>query len=129
MIIVVTGSRTWTNESQIKDRMEELEAEAKVKGEKLTVVHGAAPGVDRMCAKWAEIVGAKVIAEPAEWNANGYFDRGAGFARNIYMLEQYKPLRVEAFRAEGKSNGTDHCIKEAQKRGIEVNVNHERNSR
>lgn len=126
MIVVVTGSRTWTNESQIKQRMEELEAEAKVKGEKLTVVHGDCPrGADRMCGKWAEIVGAKVIPEPAEWMVDGRKNWEAGKERNIYMLDEYKPDRVEAFRAKGRSNGTDHCVEQAYRRGIEVKVNHE----
>jgi hypothetical protein len=126
MIIVVTGSRHWTNESQIKERMEELHTEAVAKGERLTIIHGGARGVDRMCAKWADIVGAKVIPEPAEWKPNGVFDWEAGKRRNIYMLEEYKPDRVEAFRAPGKSNGTDHCVEQAHIRGIEVEINHER---
>lgn len=126
MIVVVTGSRTWTNESQIKQRMEELEAEAASKGEKLTIVHGdAARGADRMCGKWADHVGAKVISEPAEWVINGRKNWEAGKDRNIYMLEEYNPDRVEAFRAKGKSNGTDHCVEQAHIRGIEVRVNYE----
>lgn len=133
MVIVVTGSRTWTNEAQIKERMEELEAEASAKGEKLTIVHGDSPrGADRMCGKWADIVGAKVIPEPADWDNGRIVNTGyrhvnlAGLDRNELMLDKYNPDRVEAFRSDGKSSGTDHCIKEARKRNIEVIVNHER---
>lgn len=136
MIIVVTGSRTWTNESQIKDRVAELEAESKVKEEKLTIVHGDCPsGADRMCAKWAENFGAKVIAEPADWKNGRIVNIGnrnvnlAGLDRNQLMLDKYEPDRVEAFRAAGVSKGTDHCVKQARKRDIEVVVHHERSSR
>jgi hypothetical protein len=121
MIVVVTGSRTWTDESKIKHVMLDLTVEAEMKGEKLTLIHGNAPkGADRMCAKWAENFGAKVIPEPADWNKDGHFNKGAGFERNILMLEKYKPDFLVAFRAQGKSNGTDHCCKEARKRGIDV---------
>lgn len=132
MIVVVTGSRTWTDESLIKRRMLDLSVEAEMKAEKLIVIHGDAPkGADRMCAKWASHYGAKVIAEPADWDNGRIINTGtrhvnlAGLDRNELMLDKYEPDRVEAFRSKGKSSGTDHCCKEARKRDIEVRVNHE----
>lgn len=130
MIVVTTGSRTWTDESKIKARLMEL----REIDDALTIVVGYDPvkntpkGVDRMVYKWCKALGINVIAEPAEWTVNGKFDRGAGFKRNIKMLEDHQPGRVEAFRAAGKSNGTDNCIKEARKRDIEVIVHNERDT-
>ena len=131
MIVVTTGSRHWTDEPKIKKTLIALEVEAGMKDEKLTVVVGYDPrkktpkGVDRMVYKWCNNLGIDVIPEPADWHNKGLFDRGAGMARNIRMLEDHKPDKVVAFRAAGKSNGTDHCIKQARKRDIEVEVHHE----
>jgi hypothetical protein len=132
MIIVTTGSRHWTDEALIKKELErQIELSKQMRGsEKLTVIVGYDPvkktprGVDRMVYKWCEVLGIDVIPEPADWSKG----RGAGFARNILMLEKYSPDAVVAFRAGGKSNGTDHCIKEARKRHIPVRVVHERNT-
>lgn len=128
MIVVCTGSRTWTDESQIKEKLLELQGEF----DSLTVVVGYDPhkktpkGVDRMVYKWCKALGIHVVCEPADWNGKGYFNRGAGMERNILMLEKYEPNLVVAFRAKGKSNGTDHCITQARKRHIPVQLNHER---
>ena len=128
MIVVATGSRTWTDEAAIKLQLQVLYTECGLHDEKLTVVVGyneekdTPRGVDRMVYKWCKALGIDVIPEPADWSKG----KGAGFMRNALMLDKYKPDKVIAFRAEGKSNGTDHCIKEAKKRGIEVEVHHER---
>jgi hypothetical protein len=137
MIIVITGSRIWTNEAQIKDRLQRLQQEH----ENLTIVVGYDPiadrpqGVDKMVYKWCDVLGISVIPEPADWK-NGRIIRAgnrnvnlAGFDRNELMLDKHKPGKVVAFRAKGKSNGTDHCIKEARRRNIEVEVNHEQDNR
>ena len=137
MIIVVTGSRTWTNESLIKSRLEYWELHARNKEDTLTVIVGYDPvkqtpiGVDKMVYKWCKALGINVIPEPADWK-NGrinYFGSRAvnmaGFDRNELMLDKHNPDLVVAFRAEGKSNGTDHCVKEARKRNIPVELNRE----
>lgn len=128
MIVVTTGSRTWTDESTLKAELQNMYAE--FHGE-LSVVVGYDPwkktpvGADRMVWKWCNALGIHVTPEPADWSKGG----GAGFQRNILMLEKYGPDLVIAFRAAGKSNGTDHCVKEARKRHIPVRMIHERDTR
>lgn len=131
MIVVTTGSRTWTDESLIKDVLQSLQREHKLK---LTVVVGYDPrkqlptGADRMVYKWCRHLGIKVIPEPADWDNGRIIKLGyrnvnlAGFDRNELMLDSHKPDKVVAFRAKGKSNGTDHCIAEAKKRNIKVEI-------
>lgn len=135
MIIVTTGSRTWTNESLIKAKMQEFQKEF---GSELTIVVGYDKfkkkpiGADKIVYKWCDALGIHVICEPADWEngrviklPNGRVIPMAGMDRNELMLDKYQPNLVVAFRAEGKSNGTDHCVKEARRRHIPVQLNHE----
>lgn len=81
------------------------------------IVHGNAPGADRIAAQAADDQGFKVTAIPAEWDRYG---KSAGMKRNVQMLEM-EPSIVIAFW-DGKSRGTAHTIREARKRGIPVLV-------
>jgi hypothetical protein len=132
MIVVTTGSRTWTNESAVKEQLQDLQKFASKKGDGLSVVVGYNPktqkpgGADKMVYKWCEVLGIHCVTEPADWNNGRIMRFGnrhvnmAGFDRNELMLDKYEPDLVLAFRASGKSNGTDHCMKEARKRHIPV---------
>lgn len=58
------------------------------------LVHGAAPGADRMSGRWA---GGRVVetrAHPADWDRHG---RAAGPIRNQEMLDTEHPDAVVAF--------------------------------
>lgn len=138
MKIVTTGSRTWTDESKIKKVLQDWDRKY---GSELTVVVGYDPikktpsGVDRMVYKWCKHLCIRIITEPADWK-NGRIVRVgnrnvnlAGFDRNELMLDKHSPDKLVAFRSDGKSNGTDHCIKEARRRNIEVEVHREKGNR
>lgn len=121
MIIVCTGSRHWTNYDQIDAVIKGLANKRHSIGDTLTVVHGKAKnGVDMMVDAAARKYADEVIPEPAKWREKGFYNPSAGFERNEYMLDEYKPDVLVAFRSLGKSNGTDHCIKEAKLRKIPV---------
>ena len=114
MKVLVCGSRHFENPFAISlaihKRLSELPDDA-------TVIHGDAPGADRMADQSAKARGLNVVAVPADWKTHG---KRAGVLRNIAMLDM-NPVLVLAYW-NGTSNGTAHTISEARKRGIPVEV-------
>jgi hypothetical protein len=117
---MVTGSRHWRDARQIRRRLAELDRS-------VVIVHGACPfGADAMADRAAHELGLAVERYPAHWRRGGHYNPLAGLYRNNQMLDSEPRLaRVIAFRAPGKSNGTDHAIQGARLRGIAVELHHE----
>jgi len=109
MIVVVCGSRCWTDFPAVKARLLELP-------EGSIVIKGGAGGADRMAQRAAFALGLYCAEMPAMWR-NG---NGAGHARNRAMLD-LRPDLVIAFQRNG-SRGTQNTIDEARRRGIDVEV-------
>lgn len=111
-VIIVTGSRVW-------NRPEIIGAALLARNPDL-VVTGACPrGADLLAEQWAKRCQVDYLGMPARWNtATG---RGAGFERNIRMLDRFPKATVLAF-PEGEARGTRHCIEQAKKRGMRVEV-------
>lgn len=105
MKVLICGSRRYTPLSDV------VEYVMNVLHRDDTVISGMARGVDMTAAKAAKNRGLRVIEMPADWTTG----RGAGFARNLNMLDIAE--RVVAFW-DGESPGTAHTIREAQKRGL-----------
>jgi hypothetical protein len=114
MIVLVCGTRGWTDADAIERRLRQL---AGTTLRRITLIHGDARGADRLAAGIATGWGWNVVAYPAEWDRHG---KSAGFIRNVQMLEQ-EPDIVLAFQLGG-SRGTQHTITEARRRGIPVEV-------
>ncbi len=110
MLVLVCGSRSWSNPVLIRDRLRELPRGARI-------IHGGARGADTMAALYARALGIPETSYPARWREQG---KRAGIIRNIEMLDQ-KPDLVLAFW-DGASTGTGHTVSEANKRGIPVEV-------
>lgn len=108
--IIVCGSRTWADEAAIRERLHGLPPES-------TIVHGNAPGADRMAAKVAHVLGLEVERHDAQW---GTYGKQAGIIRNREMAA----LGADACFAfwDGVSRGTAHMIREARQRGIPTHV-------
>jgi len=120
-VLLVCGSRTWTDEEKIRAELE------KHKNEGYTVlVHGDARGADRIADKAGKDLGYEVIACPADWEQ---FGRSAGFIRNRQMLlgehgsvgTGNKVELVLAFHKDG-SKGTAHTVRTAHELAIAVVV-------
>lgn len=111
MKVLICGSRGWLQAGVIRDRIAELPAESEV-------IEGGAHGVDTLARKCALDRGLEVVEYPASWRRDG---SGGGPKRNIRMLEREQPTLVIAFHL-ANSSGTAHMIREARKRGIEVEV-------
>lgn len=110
MRVVVCGSREWSSESTMRNRMAELP-------DGTEVIHGGARGADRMAAKYAYALGFKVRVFKADWDR---FGRVAGFLRNQAMLDE-KPDLVIAFW-DGKSRGTQDTIYRARSMGLPLEI-------
>lgn len=136
IVLLVTGSRDWTDHDVIHDRLEEYRGAVTLSDDGLMIRHGACRGADLIADREAKRLGLMVDPWPADWKVvkgitedsdirwrNGRpYDAGAGRRRNIAMLDaDPRPNAVLAFQKNG-SSGTQHTIDEARKRGINVEV-------
>ena|SRR6187551_819498 len=113
MKILVCGSRDWVNKEVIFYALEALHPKNEI-----DIIHGDAPGADRMAAEYAEALEFRSVTPyRADWKS---FGKAAGFKRNLEMLDQ-EPDLVIAFW-DGMSKGSKHTIDQAVARGIEVRV-------
>jgi hypothetical protein len=111
--ILVCGSREWRDRSAVHlVLMCEPHAQG-WDGEQIRVIHGGCRGADTFAAQSARDLGYDQQAFEADWDAHG---KAAGPIRNIAMLDQ-QPDLVVAF---GRGRGTDHTVREAERRGITV---------
>jgi hypothetical protein len=113
--LLVCGSRTYINY-----REAEATILAFMEGNKVDeIISGGARGADRLAEVFCRNHNIPNTVMKAEWRKDGALDRGAGFARNLQMLELAD--HVIAFW-DGSSPGTKHTFVEAQKRGIPVTL-------
>lgn len=114
MIVVMCGSRTWTDVPTV---------ESVIAGFPLrtVVIEGGAKGADLIARQAAHRAGLHVATMPALWEL---YSRGAGARRNRAMLH-LRPDKVVAFHRDG-SPGTADMIRAARDAGIPVEVVQER---
>lgn len=119
MRVLICGSRGWHDAFPIDVILAGCDVLSDGQGEKLVVIHGDAPGADRLAKSLAKGWRAEIIDEPADWDTYG---RAAGPIRNKKMLDDHNPDVVFAFRSSGKSSGTDNMVEQAEKRGVKAYV-------
>jgi hypothetical protein len=78
------------------------------------LIHGNAPGVDKIAGDWAASHGVAVMAFPANWARHG---KAAGPIRNGLMLAEGEPDFVVAFPGGA---GTASMMRLASEAGLEV---------
>lgn len=126
MRVLVTGSRKWTDRDAVYRALDgQLEiacAEIGLPG--LTVVHGdCAIGADRLADEWVkdrrksfwQVFLFLAEPHPADWERHG---KSAGPIRNQQMVDLGADVCL-AFPL-GRSPGTRHCMKAAERAGIPV---------
>jgi hypothetical protein len=111
VIVLVCGSRTWTDADTLRERIGQLRADH---GD--IVITGGAPGADTIAASVAYRLGLHVATMPALWHVHGNF---AGLIRNGQML-RLRPDLVLAF-SHG-TRGTQDTIDRARAAGVPVEV-------
>ena len=104
-IILVTGSRDWTDEKTIAKYMDFVSEKYK----KMVLVHGNASGADKLCEKYAlskswEVRKYPIL--PLEWKIQG---KSAGPKRNQKMIDEETPSVGLVFW-KNKSKGTKDCM-------------------
>ncbi len=84
--ILITGSRTWTDRSLIRDVLKDAHRQAQKEGHgEIILVSGACPkGADRMCEEIWEANGLLVEKHPADWEK---YPGRAGYIRNAEMVD------------------------------------------
>lgn len=117
-VVLVSGSRNWTDKEVIRFRL--LEANPT-----LVVVGGHKfaddpnRSADELTRQVCEEEGIPIHIEKANWNKYG---KNAGSIRNGKMLSDWKPDEVICFW-DGKSTGTSNMINAAAGLGIKLQVN------
>lgn len=110
---VVCGGRKFSDAELFESVMSQLVG---MFGCPTKIVHGDAPGLDRMAGSWAERMAISVVAVPAEWDKHG---DAAGPIRNEDMLMQHRPKRVIAFPG-GK--GTADMVRRVRNRSGRIDL-------
>jgi hypothetical protein len=112
-VVVVTGSRSWTDRDRIFRRLWTLPFNTAIR-------HGACPkGADLLADDVARQIGFRIEKVPAKW---WVFGKRAGHERNRLMLTmEPRPKLVLAFW-DGESPGTKDCIDQAYELGVPVEV-------
>lgn len=86
MILLVAGSRTFTDKKQVESFMDDARSFFCLNGasRNSTLVHGDCRGFDKLAASYGGHCFAKVKAFPADWNTHG---KAAGPIRNKTMVD------------------------------------------
>ncbi len=126
--VLVTGSRSWRYPATIRRVLETIAATSP----DLTVVHGGAPGADRMAGDYARDRGWNVEVHHADWSTcdpgckpshrrvgkRGEYCPTAGHRRNAAMVAT-QPAIVLAFWRD-HSSGTKQCLDLAKQAGLPI---------
>lgn len=110
MRLLVCGGRNYADYLRVSGVLDRLEVRP------ICLIHGNAPGADRMAGRWARERGILEFPFTAEWDL---FGNGAGYIRNKRMLLVGKPNLVVAFPG---GRGTANMIEIARRAGVEVRI-------
>ena len=107
--LAVTGSRTWVNRSLLRAVLSHLHYEYNI----TLLIHGGALGADMFADQWAEdcLIERKTVLP--DYGTYGRYEAPKVRNSEIVALSD----AVVAFRAAGKSGGTDDCKGKAEKVG------------
>jgi hypothetical protein len=123
--VLVCGSRNWEDPVLLFEECSRLvdDYRREVLHESyasVSVIAGDSGRADIWAEAWAKLNGHTFERAPAKWRENGVYNPAAGRERNLRMLDS-EPDLVIAFW-DGTSRGTAHTIREAEKRGIPVEI-------
>lgn len=115
--ILVTGGRKYSNKEYVYRCLDKF-----LKRFDVTIIHGAATGLDTLADSWAKDRDQKSIPYPANWrdmskpckvkyNSGGAYNALAGFKRNELMLTESPDLCLAFPGGEGTKDMVSRCIK------------------
>lgn len=108
MILLVTGSRDFTNIDMVIDVLTQYDPAT------TTIVHGGAKGLDTIADLVAKELGFTVQCYKAGWNHS----KRDGILRNSQMLYEAKPDKIIGFRSKLNSRGTNGMLMKAGIEGV-----------
>lgn len=109
MILLVTGSRDFTNYNMVIDVLLQYDPSS------TTIRHGGAKGLDTI----ADIIGKELGFTIDSYDAGWTHSKRDGILRNSQMLyEKGLPDKVIGFRSKLNSKGTNDMLLKAGKAGI-----------
>jgi len=111
--ILVCGGREFADYQKIIDTMDHY---SQWFAPGFCIIHGGAPGADRLAGRWAAENGVPAIIFPAHWE---FYGGKAGSLRNIWMVVYGMPDLVIAFPG---GIGTGHMISYARRKQIPVQL-------
>lgn len=123
--IIIAGSRDFNDYEYLNKQLTRFIKSHPDK--RFTIVSGAARGADQLGERFAREKCLLLKRFPAKWNK---FGRSAGYIRNAQMLDYISKSDCDGYVLafwDGKSKGTQHMIKSAQKAGIEVKIHQFKN--
>ena len=118
--LLVAGGRNYENWEEFQKIVEANIPESWVNMSEIVIVEGGAHGTDEMAERFAKERGAMVKEFRADWVKYG---RAAGPKRNDAMAKYIAENGGRAlFFWDGRSKGTQDCIRSAKKRGLMVTI-------
>jgi hypothetical protein len=112
--IIITGDRNWRCEALAERIVVRLIDRY---GRSVTIVHGAASGVDQSFARAATFANITQEPHPADWRKHG---KAAGPKRNGEMVKAGATLCIAVHRDINASKGTKDCVRQCLAAGIPV---------
>lgn len=112
-VVLVCGSRLWTDEAAIREALEALPNTFR------KLVHGDCRGADKLAGKIGAELGMEVVPYPADW---ARWARAAGPRRNAEMLKANPDLVLAFTRDLETSFGTRDMVRRAQAHGVPVKI-------
>jgi hypothetical protein len=113
MNLIIAGSRGFNDYGHFKTIMYHYLQEHP---EITTIISGMANGADKLGARYAKLIGLKLIEMPANWKDHG---KSAGYKRNEEMA---KIAQYCICFWDGKSKGTGHMIDLAKEYKLELKI-------
>lgn len=119
MRVIIAGGRDFTNYTYAKEILDKLFR--RLNKEKLIIISGGARGADAIGERYAREHNIALEIYEADWNRqpDGSYDKSAGYKRNTQMADVSQAL--VAFW-DGRSRGTNHMIKIAEAKNLNVRV-------
>lgn len=127
MRIGVTGGRGFDDVALVEQALQNLPVDA-------VLVHGAASGADRLCARWWEAHGRTCDPHPADWQAPCRTSCAAGHRRRRRDGTDYCPAAgnyrnqemvdsgLDLLIAFPGGTGTADMVRRARSRGVRVEM-------
>lgn len=119
MTTIIAGSRSIRDYTIVTDILAHT---MRWHGLRITAVYsGGAPGTDRLGERWAKENGIEIVRFIPVWYDRGQYNRLAGLARNVDMVQQAarQPGGGALVAAwDGQSRGTFHTIRLAREYGL-----------